>query len=118
MGTGIVSILLNTLPYNGNWLYWISVVVFAFNVLLFMVFLLVSILRYILYPEIFPVMVTHPTQSLFLGTFPMGLATIINMICFVCVPAWGPWAGYLAWGLWMADAVISVMTCLALPFIM
>lgn len=118
MGTGIVSILLNTLPYNGNWLYWISVVIFAFNVLLFGVFLLVSIMRYVLYPEIFPVMVKHPTQSLFLGTFPMGLATIINMICFVCVPVWGPWASYLAWGLWMADAVISVMTCLALPFIM
>jgi hypothetical protein len=34
-------------------------------------------------------MIRHPTQSLFLGTFPMGLATIINMVVFVCVPAWG-----------------------------
>lgn len=118
MGTGIVSILLNTLPYNGHWLYWISVVIFAFNVLLFAVFLSLSILRYVVYPEIFPVMVTHPTQSLFLGTFPMGLATIINMFCFVCVPAWGEHASYFAWALWITDAVISVMTCLALPFIM
>ena len=36
-------------------------------------------------------MIRHPAQSLFLGTFPMGLATIVNMIVFVCVPAWGPW---------------------------
>ena len=59
--------------------------------LLFTAFLLMSILRYTLYPEIWLAMVKHPAQSLFLGTFPMGLATIINMIVFVCVPAWGPW---------------------------
>ena len=90
MGTGIVSILLHNLPYNGAWLYWISVVIFALNVALFIFFLFVSLLRYVLYPEIWVVMIQHPTQSLFLGTFPMGLATIINMVVFVCVPAWGP----------------------------
>lgn len=118
MGTGIVSILLNTLPYNGRWLYWISVVIFSLNVLLFALFLLLSTLRYFLYPEIFPVMTLHPAQSLFLGTLPMGLATIINMFCFVCVPAWGSWASYFAWGLWIVDSIISVATCLAIPFIM
>ena len=118
MGTGIVSILLNTLPYNSRWLYWISVVIFALNVLLFVIFLLLSTLRYFLYPEIFPIMTSHPTQSLFLGTLPMGLATIINMFCFVCVPAWGPWATYFAWGLWIVDSIISVATCLSIPFIM
>ncbi|KAE8165649.1 voltage-dependent anion channel [Aspergillus tamarii] len=118
MGTGIASILLNTLPYNGKWLYWISVVLFAFNVLLFLIFLFITALRYLMYPDIFPVMVTHPAQSMFLGTFPMGLATIINMFCFVCVPAWGVWASYFAWGLWITDAVCSVLTCFVLPFIM
>jgi tellurite resistance protein TehA-like permease len=95
MGTGIVSILLHNLPYNGIWLYWISVVVFALNVLLFSIFLIISILRYAIYPEIWTVMIHHPAQSLFLGTFPMGLATIINMIVYVCAPAWGTWAVYL-----------------------
>lgn len=92
MGTGIVSILLHNLPYNGAWLYWISVPMFALNVVIFTLFLLISILRYSFYPQIWSAMIRHPTQSLFLGTFPMGLATIINMIVFVCVPAWGSWA--------------------------
>lgn len=92
MGTGIVSILLHDLPYNGDWLYWISVVIFALNVSLFMVFLLFSILRYAIYPEIWFAMIRHPAESIFLGTFPMGLATIINMIVSVCVPVWGDWA--------------------------
>lgn len=87
MGTGIVSILLNTLPYNAPWLYWISVVIFALNVLLFAAGCVISLLRYTLYPEIFKAMILHPVQSMFLGTFPMGFATIINMFCFVCVPA-------------------------------
>lgn len=62
-------------------------------------------------------MVTHPTQSLFLGTLPMGFATIINMFCYVCVPAWGDWAVYFAWALWIADAVVSIVTCFGIPFI-
>jgi tellurite resistance protein TehA-like permease len=95
MGTGIVSILLHNLPYNGIWLYWISVVAFVLNIALFCLFLFTSILRYTLYPEIWFAMIRHPTQSLFLGTFPMGLATIVNMVVFVCVPAWGEGAIYL-----------------------
>ncbi|PTU16887.1 hypothetical protein P175DRAFT_0541584 [Aspergillus ochraceoroseus IBT 24754] len=118
MGTGIVSILLNTLPYNARWLYWISVVIFAFNVLLFAIFLALTITRYVLYPHVFHIMVTHPAQSLFLGTLPMGFATIINMFCFVCVPAWGEWARYFAWAMWIVDAVVSVLTCFGIPFVM
>ena len=34
-------------------------------------------------------MAQHPVVSLFLGAFPIGLATIIEMVVRVCVPAWG-----------------------------
>ena len=107
MGTGIVSILLHNLPYNGSWLYWISIAVFCLNVVLFVAFLTATILRYVLYPEVWLKMVRHPTQSLFLGTLPMGLATIINMVVFVCVPAWGQWASILVYHLGLSDIVSS-----------
>ncbi|KAK8118607.1 uncharacterized protein PG998_003233 [Apiospora kogelbergensis] len=116
MGTGIVSILLHNLPYNTEWIRWISVGFFALNVLLMVSFTTISVARYVLYPQIWGVMIRHPTQSLFLGTFPMGLATIINMTVFVCVPAWGNWAAYLAWGLWWFDLAISLLCCVSLPF--
>lgn len=115
MGTGIVSILLNTLPYNGSWLYWISIIIFVLNVVLFAAACVITAMRYILYPDIFMAMIRHPVQSMFIGTFPMGFATIINMFCFVCVPAWGEWTRNFAWGMWIFDAVISVMTALSLP---
>jgi len=95
MGTGIVSILLHNLPYNGAWLYWLSVVLFCVNILLFAAFFIISLLRYTLYPVIWGKMIRHPQQSLFIGTIPMGFATIVNMVVFVCVPAWGQSAAIL-----------------------
>lgn len=112
MGTGIVAVLLVTLPYRSPWLYYASLVFFALNTLLFSLALLTSILRYTLYPEIWSVMIRDPVNSLFLATIPMGFATLIEMWMFVCVPAWGPWAVEVAWGMWMVDAVGAVgVTC-------
>ncbi|KAE8326354.1 voltage-dependent anion channel [Aspergillus sergii] len=116
MGTGIVSILLNTLPYNGEWLYWISVVIFAFNVLLFAVGSVITTLRYSFVPGDFHCN-NNPSGSVY-GAFPMSFATIVNMFCFVCVPAWGEWAKNFAWGMWIFDAVLSVITALSLPFLL
>jgi tellurite resistance protein TehA-like permease len=89
MGTGIVSSLLHNLPYNGKWLYWLSIVIFCLNVALFIIFFAISTLRYTLYPAIWKAMIRHPAQSMFVGTFPIAFSTIINMVVFVCVPAWG-----------------------------
>ena len=118
MGTGVTSILLFNLPYNGTWLHYIAYIIFVLNVVLFVTFFLISLLRYTLYPKIWRAMIRHPAQSLFLGCFPMGLATIINMICFVCVPQWGGNWWLLAWALWWIDVALAVSTCCYLPFAM
>ena len=47
----------------------------------------------------------------------MGLATIINMIVFVCVPAWGSWVPIFAWILWWIDVVLALATNLYIPFV-
>ncbi|KAL6829716.1 voltage-dependent anion channel domain-containing protein [Trichoderma camerunense] len=116
MGTGIVSILLFNLPWNGYWLHIISYIFFALNILLFTIFCIISLLRYTLYPEIWMAMISHPAQSLFLGCFPMGFATIINMMIFACAQ-WGPWLIYLAWAFWWIDVLVSMATCISMPFI-
>ncbi|KAF7115905.1 hypothetical protein CNMCM5793_003648 [Aspergillus hiratsukae] len=116
MGTGMISTVLNTLPYSGRWLYWISIVVFVLNVAIFAVCSILSVLRYAMYPETLNTIMNKPAQSMFLSTFPMGLATIVNMVCFVCVPAGGNWTRDFAWALWMVDACLSVISGLYLPF--
>jgi tellurite resistance protein TehA-like permease len=89
MGTGIASTLLHQLPSNGKWLYWLSVIIFCVNVLLLFTFFCISTLKFLLYPGMWSMLLRDPSQSLFIGTFPMGLATIVNMVVYVCVPYWG-----------------------------
>jgi tellurite resistance protein TehA-like permease len=135
MGTGIVSILLHQLPYNADWLRYISIVFFVLNICLFLIFTFISVVRYALWPEIWAAMIRHPAQSLFLGTFPMGFASkgfcrclsrceslsdrntaIINMMILVCEP-WGSWLVYWAWAFWWIDAALSIATCITMPFV-
>lgn len=120
MGTGIVSLLLHT--FSTTWtdhqssLNILSVIFFTLNVLLFCLILSISVARYVLYPATWSLMLQHPVQSLFLGTLPMGFATIVNMFTLVCVPAWGGVTPYIAWAMWWADAILSLACCFGLPY--
>jgi tellurite resistance protein TehA-like permease len=118
MGTGVVSIILHQLPYNGDWLQIISVIFFILNLCLFIIFSVISLLRYVMYPELFPAVLRHPHQSLFIGTFPVSLATIIDMIVLVCVPVWGHGMAILAWVLWWIDGVIALSICFYMTWVM
>lgn len=59
----------------------------------------------------------HPVMSMFLGTIPMGLATIVNGFVL-----FGPGVIGLrtdvAFGLWILDALLAVACGLAVPFLM
>ncbi|KAF2258283.1 C4-dicarboxylate transporter/malic acid transport protein-like protein [Lojkania enalia] len=120
MGTGIVSIILHTFstlyPHHEGALYTLSNVFFAMNCFLFLVMFLISVLRYTLYPATWKLMIHHPVQSLFLGTFPMGFATIVNMYALVCVPAWGGASHDICWAMWWIDVVVSLACCMGLPW--
>ncbi|KAJ9478502.1 Sulfite efflux pump SSU1 [Pseudozyma hubeiensis] len=117
MGTGITAILLHQLPYQFKGLGIISNVIFGFNVLLFLVFLGISIARYIIWPQLFWIMLFHPTQSLFLGTFVMGMSTLVAMCAISAAPAWGGGFITFTWTLWWINAVLSLSICIGLPFI-
>ncbi|KAL5120048.1 Plasma membrane sulfite pump involved in sulfite metabolism [Pleosporales sp. CAS-2024a] len=120
MGTGIVSVLLHALadlyPDCHELLKILSMVFFVLNIFLFTVIFIISILRYTLYPATWSLMLRHPVESLFLGTFPMGFATIVNMFVVICVPAYGGRTPYIAWAMWWLDVAVSVACCVGLPF--
>lgn len=134
MGTGIVGILLHQLPWNTAVIRGISIGFFVLNLMLFLAFFVITVLRYSLYPETWSVMIHHETQSLFLGCFPMALASmflvrsvsmarilttsiaLINMFALVC-SQWGSWVAYMAWALWWLDAALSVACCVSVPLV-
>jgi tellurite resistance protein TehA-like permease len=95
-----------------------SVIFFALNTLLFSLALAMSVLRYSIWPEIWTVMIADPNNSLFLGTIPMGFATLIEMWVHFCVPAWGEWAAYLAFAMWVADCIVAVMVTVSLGILL
>lgn len=117
MGTGITSVLLYQLPYQFKGLRTIANVIFGLNVTLFVIFLVISILRYLLWPTMWKTMLYHPGQSLFVGTFAMGLATIVNMCALSLSPSWGSKFAIFTWALWWIDSVISFLICVGLPFV-
>lgn len=79
MGTGVVAFIFSAILWDARWLYWMSVIFFALNTLLFSLAFGMSGLRYSIWPEIWTVMVENPNNSLLLGTVPMGFATLIEM---------------------------------------
>ena len=118
MGTGIVAVLMNSIPFYTPVLYYLSILFFLLNVVIFSLALITSILRYSLYPEIWGVMIQDPTNSLFLATVPMGFATLIEMWVFICVPRWGSWATSFAWAFWMVDVIAAASATLSLSFVL
>jgi tellurite resistance protein TehA-like permease len=70
MGTGIVAVLLHQLPYQFNGLQYISLVFLFLNIFIFLALLFLSIVRYVVWPEITMLMLRHPVQSLFLYLSP------------------------------------------------
>ena len=118
MGTGIVAILLFFLPFQGKWLYYLSIIMFIFNTVLYAVAAMLTILRYALYPRAWSMMMHDPVDPLYLATCPIGFATLIEMWIFICVPKWGYWATMLAWVLWMIDTAASVVVTLMVTFLM
>lgn len=118
MGTGVVSLLLITIPFHADWLYWLSVAFFVLNSILFTAAFIISLLRYTLYPAIWHVMIRDPTNSLFLGTVPMGFATLVESWFFLCCPYWGPWSVIVGWAAWMVDAVVAFGVTVSLMFLL
>ncbi|KAL7309076.1 Plasma membrane sulfite pump involved in sulfite metabolism [Mucor circinelloides] len=115
MGTGILSILLHVFPFQFRGLQTIALVVYIMNVVLFCIFLIVSIARYTIWPSIIRLVLEHSNQSLFIGTMPMGLTTITNFTTLVIVDKFA-WGLDLAFVLWIIEYVLTIATVLVVPY--
>lgn len=115
MGTGITAVLFHEMPYSAQWLCIISYIVFGLNVVLFLLFTVISIVRYVRWPSLLFLLLRHPVQSMFLGAFSMGFSTLINM----CVLAIAPHTNYhftlFVWALWWINSAMAVAMCISLP---
>ncbi|KLO19523.1 hypothetical protein SCHPADRAFT_924438 [Schizopora paradoxa] len=113
MGTGAISALFHTFPYGSNSkaMQYIALFFLLLNLVLFTVLFLCGIARYTFFRGLWSTMMRHPVQSLYLGTFPMGFATII-MAAVGIVHGYFNFGGdgliWALWALWWADVAVSI----------
>ncbi|KAI0769777.1 voltage-dependent anion channel [Trametes elegans] len=122
MGTGVVSALLHNFPYHTDSLALkiAALIFFLLNLVLFVFVCMCTILRYIMFPEVWYMMLSHPAQSLFIGCFPMGAATLINSGLNINQD-WGFGGnGFLwtLWGFWWLDSAVSYAVAFGMLYTM
>ncbi|KAJ6630992.1 voltage-dependent anion channel [Mycena sp. CBHHK59/15] len=122
MGTGAVSALVSRFHFGegSEVLKIITLLFFFLNLCFFTLICGATVARYWIFPELWPAMLGHSTQSLFIGAFPMGAATLIN-IALVANQSYsfaGPGFLYTLWAFWWLDTAISLLTAFGMISVM
>jgi C4-dicarboxylate transporter/malic acid transport protein len=91
MSTGGLALLLGAQPHTFSGLVTIGKVVYIFNLVLFILTCSALIYRFVKYRGTFKPSLVHPTESLFMPTSLLSLATIISAIPIYGIPATGQW---------------------------
>ena len=118
MGTGVVALIVSEFPMLKALTWQLGTGLWYFNILLFALFSVLYGLRWAFYPHEAKQIFQHPSMSLFLGTIPMALATILNGFLKYGQPIYGDTAVQIAQTLWYADVVLALLVAWAVPFAM
>lgn len=116
MGTGILALALPQLPLPG--MYLLGQSLWLINIGIFCLFVALYAARWLLYFQEAKRIFGHATVSMFFGTIPMGLATIINGLLLYGVPLWGEQMVSLAVHLWWLDVVLALICGVSIPYLM
>ena len=118
MGTGVLALVLAQLPVQIPGLYAVAEGLWLFNIALFMLFSVLYTARWIMFFDEAQRIFGHSTVSMFFGTIPMGLATIINGFLLFGVARWGESMVTVAHWLWWFDVALSLACGVLIPFMM
>ncbi|WEI03049.1 TDT family transporter [Acinetobacter johnsonii] len=118
MGTGVVALIVSEFPMLKAFTWQLGTGLWYFNILLFVLFSVLYGLRWAFYPHEANQIFQHPSMSLFLGTIPMALATVLNGFLKYGQPIYGDTAVQIAQTLWYADVVLALLVAWAVPFAM
>ena len=118
MGTGVLALALAQLPVRIPGLHAVAEGLWLFNIALFVLFSVLYTARWVMFFDEARRIFGHSTVSMFFGTIPMGLATIINGLLVFGVPRWGQGVVSLAEILWWLDVAMSLACGVLIPYMM
>lgn len=118
MGTGILSAVLTQLPVHIPGMFQLAEALWMLNIVLFLSFSVLYAARWVMFFDEARRIFGHSTVSMFFGTIPMGMATIINGLLTFGIPRWGQGVLPLAEALWWLDVAMSLACGVVIPFMM
>ena len=118
MGTGVLALALAQLPVHIPGVHAFAEGLWLFNIGLFILFSVLYGARWMLYFDEAQRIFGHSTVSMFFGTIPMGLATIINGFLVFGVPCWGDGMVQVAEVLWWIDVAMALGCGVLIPYLM
>ncbi|MEX3772163.1 TDT family transporter [Pseudomonas sp. MYb118] len=118
MGTGVLALALAQLPVAVPGLHSLAEALWLLNIFLFTLFTVLYAARWVLFFDEARRIFGHSTVSMFFGTIPMGLATIINGCLVFGLPRWGDGMIEVAGLLWWLDVAMSVACGVLIPYMM
>ncbi|OAN63546.1 TDT family transporter [Sphingomonas sp. TDK1] len=118
MGTGILALALPQIPGWGVMLRPVGEVLWLFNIGLFALFAGLYGARWILFGQEARRIFGHNTVSMFIGTIPMGLATIINGCLAFGIGRFGQGIVGVAELLWWVDVAMALSCGVVIPYLM
>jgi hypothetical protein len=118
MGTGILALALPQVPGIGPSLKPVGEVLWFFNIALFALFAGLYGARWVMFGHEARRIFGHNTVSMFIGTIPMGLATIINGCLAFGIARFGNGIVPVAHVLWWIDAAMSLACGVLIPYMM
>ena len=118
MGTGILALALPQVPGVGASLHPVGEALWYFNIALFTLFAGLYTARWTMFGHEARRIFGHNTVSMFIGTIPMGLATIINGCLAFGLPQFGAGVIPIAETLWWIDVAMSLACGVAIPYLM
>ncbi|KAJ4986666.1 malic acid transport [Stagonosporopsis vannaccii] len=114
MDTGIISIIMNILPWQFDGLGIISTIMFVFNLVLFTVFTLLAITRLLTFPRHVKSESLNQVEEIsYQGAPAIAYLTLVAQVALTCSTAWGFQLTVLAYVLWWIGLVWTVILCSA-----
>lgn len=118
MGTGVLALALAQWPTEVAGLHQVAEGFWWLTIALFLLFTAMYTARWVLFFDEARRIFGHSTVSMFFGTIPMGLATIINGLLVFGMPRWGDAVVEVAQLLWWLDVAMSLACGILIPYMM
>jgi len=117
-GTGILSVILHQLHYQFHGLAIISQIFWLITIVTLVGFLLIYILRIIIFPRHVAYQLSHNImETCCLSSISIAFTTIIQMMALNLTSDWGKGWGFAAWVLWWINATMAFLACVGIPYV-